>query len=91
MIMFGYDVFNATSLVNIPVLPVPPLSRRSFLPIQSLIPVSVPTVVTRVNGYAWSKVDVEHNNGNENHLRNLNKDAIDDLFEWSSGSDSVIG
>lgn len=89
MIMFGYDVFNATSLVNIPGAP----SSTTFKEILRAYPLADSSFgpnrgYAGVNGYVWSKVDVEHNNGNENHLRNLDRDAIDDLFEWSSGSDS---
>ena len=60
MIMFGYDVFNATSLVNIPGAP----SSTTFKEILSSYPIADSSFgpnrgYAGVNGYAWSKVDVQ--------------------------------
>ena len=86
--MFGYDVFNATSLINIPGAP----ATTTFRDILSGVPRSTGLGnnggYTGPDGYVWANVDGEHNNGNANHLKNMQPAAINDFFKWAGGSDS---
>ena len=87
--MFGYDVFNAVSFINIPGAP----TTDTFKNVLRGYPSADSSFgnnngYTGPSGYVWSQVDVEENNGNENHLKNQTDSAVSDLFEWSNGSDS---
>jgi len=89
--MFGYDVFNATSLINIPGAP----ATTTFRDILSGVPQTTGNNklgnnrgYTGYNGYVWSDVDGEHKNGNANHLSSMQTEKIGDFFEWNDGSDS---
>lgn len=87
--MFGYDVFNAVSFINIPGAP----TTDTFKEVLTGYPTADSSFgnnrgYTGPSGYVWSQVDVEENNGNENHLKNPTDSAVADLFEWSNGSDS---
>ena len=89
--MFGYDVFNATSLINIPGAP----ATTTFSEILTGLPKSTgPNKLGNnsgyagPNGYAWESADGEHNNGNANHLSTMTAGKINDFFKWDDGSSS---
>lgn len=88
MIMFGYDVFNAVSLINIPGAP----ATTTFRDILSGYPEATSGFHSRTytgpNGYVWTNADLEEDNGNENHISSQNMGDIEDLFKWSSGGDT---
>ena len=88
MIMFGYDVFNAVSLINIPGAP----ASTTFRDILEGYPEATSGFHSRTytgpNGYVWTNADLEEDNGNENHISSQNMSDIEDLFEWASGGDS---
>jgi hypothetical protein len=85
--MFGYDVFNAVSLINIPGAPASttfkeilqgyPSANSSFGPNRGY---------TGPDGYVWDEAYLNENNADKNHLDDISDVA--DLFKWASGSDT---